>query len=172
MFLGFCFSPAAFSSAVSGKLSILSLGCFIVNFITFSPIPVSARKHCSSHPQNVQLWDYWTRLVSALFYTKCSMIPLLHPSLTTFTIRVLFELLYAHGGKVSCSSSPGQMPGPTGLVSWMAGAVKRGRGASEYSLFFQCSEKRYDEFWGLQDHRVLTCDGSLEVGRCFSESSK
>lgn len=49
----------------------------------------------------------------------------------------------------------GQMPKPIGFVHLLDGAVKRGLGASEYSLFFQFCEKGGNEFWGLQVHRVL-----------------
>lgn len=49
-----CCSSVAFSSAVSGKLSQLSLlCCFIRNFVTSSPVSVSARRCCSLLPENV-----------------------------------------------------------------------------------------------------------------------
>lgn len=60
------------------------------------------------------------------------------------------------GGRIYALVVIGQMPRPIGFVHWLAGAVKRGAGASEYSLFFQLCEKGGNEFWGLQVHRVLT----------------
>lgn len=114
---------------MSGKLSILSLLCCFIRTFLHSHL-------CRFLPGNIVphiLRTFNLEIIESgwsqhWFYTKCSMFPLLHPSLTTFTIRILFELLYPHGGRVSCSSSPGQMPGPTGLGSCLAGAVQRGSG--------------------------------------------
>lgn len=154
MFLARCFRSVALSSAVSGKLPVLSL----LGWLLLHP------HLCLFLPRNIVLhllrvfnfgiigWG-WSQHCS--MPSRSSMIPLLHPSLLTFTVRVLFELLYPHVGSVSCSSSPGQMPGAIGLVSWLAGAVKRGSGCKWTLTVFSVLWK-FDKFWGLQDHRVLT----------------
>lgn len=50
------------------------------------------------------------------------------------------------GGRIYALVVIGQMPRAIGFVHWPVRAIKRGVGASEYSLFFQFCEKRGNEF--------------------------
>lgn len=73
------------SSAATGKSSLLSLVCSLTKkFATQTGANFLQERHCSSHLQNIWLWDWRVSVVSAFFNTERVWLSFLCPAWITF----------------------------------------------------------------------------------------